>query len=241
MDRVIDFLKSEDADIVCLQEAGTEGVDLSPSKINIFEEVMRALGYEGEFVSIMGSRNSDGFWNIGQATYSRLRMTNVKKSFYHLQEYKEYEDWWKNRFKWPRAVLITEFDIGGVGLVVGNTHMPVTPKATITKYQLEAARRLRKLMDQFGSYILSGDMNTPYGTKTHEILSRGLVDVTDPKQSTLHPTIHKVGHLGYHADYVFYKGKRIKHISTKIPVVDASDHLPIVCEFELGKHTEKTG
>jgi endonuclease/exonuclease/phosphatase (EEP) superfamily protein YafD len=73
-------------------------------------------------------------------------------------------------------------------------------------------------------------MNTPYGNENYRLLTAGLTDVSGT-EPTLHPTFHKVGKNGYHVDYVFLKGEKLDALETRIPVVDASDHLPVVVEL----------
>jgi endonuclease/exonuclease/phosphatase (EEP) superfamily protein YafD len=71
-------------------------------------------------------------------------------------------------------------------------------------------------------------MNTPFNTETYQILAVGLNDVSKPDLPTLHPTIHPAGHMRYHVDYVFLKGKKLVAEKSEVPVVDGSDHLPVI-------------
>jgi endonuclease/exonuclease/phosphatase family metal-dependent hydrolase len=236
LDEVVEFLIQEDADVLCLQEMGTTGQGLAEDpKIDIHEEIVERVGVQGKYQRMFWGDNGWGKYDMGVSILTRLPVVDWKKFYYEGQQADSVLDIvGKDRYDIPRVLMGAKLLINGLDKWFFTTHFTLSPEAKVTEHQLANAKKVRSFLKDCGEFVLCGDMNTPYGTETYRVLSEGLVDVTEPKQATLHPTMHKVGHLGYHVDYVFFKGSSIKHLSTKIPLVDASDHLPIVCEFEIG-------
>ena len=51
---------------------------------------------------------------------------------------------------------------------------------------------------------------------------------------TIHPTIHRAGEKELAVDFVFHKGEGFEVVDSRVPLVDISDHLPVVVEYEVG-------
>ena len=231
LERVIEFLKSEQADILCLQEMATTGKNLMPANINIFSTIQTALGMPGIFEEAFACQTQEGTWNCGQATFatstSEHSIINFETGDSVVQDIE------KSRYNLNRNSLLTTHEVDGCKFNIANTHFTLTPLASVTDHQKVAARALHQHLNSLSDLFLIGDMNTVAGNETYDIFSQGFTDVTDPKLPTLHPTIHRVGYKGHHVDYIMYRGSRLKHLKTSIPVIDASDHLPVIAEFEI--------
>lgn len=231
LEKVIDFLQREQADIICLQEVATSGQSLKPKQINIFQQLKHALQLKGVFEPAFACKSSKGEWNLGQATFASS-LTAHKTIVYETGDV-IVKDIVASQYSVARNVLITTHTLGSYTFKVANTHFTITPNATITPKQLKAAEQLRDSLVNETELILAGDMNSLPGKAAYQLYSSNFTDVTDPKTPTLHPTIHKVGHLGFHVDYIMYRGTGINHLKTEIPIIDASDHLPVIAEFNL--------
>lgn len=224
LDKVIDFLRGEAADVICLQEATAE----------VFESLERALKLGGRYKRMFRGDEGEGEYELGNAVLTKFEMLETNEFNYEREMTEEIlrgadED----RYNLPRLMLGQGLKVGSAGLWVFNTHHTITPNGEVTEHQLTATRQLKDFLKKYDRYILCGDMNTPYGNENYKLLSQGLSDWSGPPTPTLHPTIHKVGFKGYHVDYVFAKGQGMKHLATRIPVVAASDHLPVVVELEI--------
>lgn len=231
IDRVIDFLHQEEPDIICLQEVGTTGQSLMPKDINLFDQLQDSLGLPAVFEEAFICRNDTGEWNMGQATFAKS-MTGHELINYEAGE-TIVEDINKSRYRVNRNALVTTHLIDDYQFKIANTHFTLTPEASVTEQQKVAAHHLSDALAGEPDIMLVGDMNTPSGNETYDIFTQGFTDVTDGQLPTLHPTIHRVGFKGHHVDYILYRGTRLRHCSAHIPVVDASDHLPIIAEFEI--------
>ena len=236
LDGVVEFLKQEPADIVCLQEVGTQGRGLAADETtNIYEFLAQALGMKGEYRRMLWGDIGKGQFDLGVAIFSRLPMgQTVDFRYERTKDIDEIlEPALRDRFFLPRVLLGVELTLGQRKLWVMTTHMTITSDAGESNRQKESIIEVKGFLKNYEEYILCGDMNIPYGTETYRLLADGLADISNPKEPTLHPTVHKVGEMGYHVDYVFLKSETIKPILTRIPVIEASDHLPVVVELEV--------
>src|SRR5882724_6222444 len=127
---IIDFLASQQADILTLQE-----VDINAKRtrqLNIAEEIARKLGmnyaFGREFEELtQGSRTSPAFH--GQATLSRWRLRNPR-----VIRFRSQSGFWRPRWLLPRTepfqerlggriALVTEVEMAGRALSVYNLHL----------------------------------------------------------------------------------------------------------------------
>src|SRR5258708_35451981 len=127
---IIDFLGSQNADLLILQE-----VDLNARRtrrLNIAEEIARRLGmnyvFGREFEELtQGSRTSPAYH--GQATLSRWRLANPR-----VIRFRRQSNFWRPRWFLPnkepfqeriggRIALGTEIEGGGRGLTIYNVHL----------------------------------------------------------------------------------------------------------------------
>jgi endonuclease/exonuclease/phosphatase family metal-dependent hydrolase len=230
LDKVIEFLRAEKPDVACLQEVSTKGKGLMASDDNILSDLQEALDMNAVYTPIFGRKQAGGMYEIGDAILSPHGLYASAVTPY-AGEYKIFEEEDDFRYVWPSAVL--KASVESLDLTIATTHLPVTPKATVTKRQLTAAKEVKEIVENYEEMILCGDMNTPYQSETYQVLSEGLTDVSNSTEPTLHPTIHPVGYMGYHVDYIFYQNPRLTHLSTRVPIVDGSDHLPVVAEFQI--------
>src|ERR1700686_1377824 len=110
---IIDFLGSQNADLLILQE-----VDLNArrtGRLNIAEEIARRIGmnyvFGCEFEELtQGSRTSPAYH--GQATLSRWRLANPR-----VIRFRRQSDFWRPRWFLPRTDLFQERNGGRIALV----------------------------------------------------------------------------------------------------------------------------
>lgn len=230
LEKVIDCLRCEKADIVCLQEVATCGRAFTVSKENILTKIQEALGMDAVYAPMYTIETPKGEFDAGVAILSKQKIIGSTIIPYAggFRKFQLAEKW---RYGWPSVVLMAKIE--SLGVMVATTHLPVTHKTKVTQRQLAAAREVKAGLENQEELILCGDMNTLPGSGTYRILSEGLIDVSNLTAPTLHNTIHVVGKKNYHVDYVFYKGTKIRPLSTRILNVDGSDHLPIEVRWEV--------
>jgi len=238
LEKVIDFLQQEKADIICLQEVARVGQKQRAvvPQVDLFNQIKTGLGMDGTYQRMCWGTVGRGTFDIGMVVFSAHPMMELTTYRYEREETGEVLEvdlGGKDQYSIPRVLLGVKISAEQRNFWVFNAHHTITPNGGVTEHQLKATRVVKEYLNEYDEYILCGDMNTPYGNKNYDLLSEGLTDLSNPTEPTLHPTIHRVGHKGFHVDYVFAKGDKIKHIKTRIPMIDASDHLPVVVELEL--------
>ncbi|HUA83340.1 MAG TPA: endonuclease/exonuclease/phosphatase family protein [Bryobacteraceae bacterium] len=162
---IIDFLDSQRADLITLQEA-----DLHAKRthyLNIAEQIARKLEmnyvFGREFQELtQGSRISPAFH--GQATLSRWRLREER-----IIRFRRQSDFWRPRWYLPetkpfqerlggRIALVTEVDAVGRSLIVYNVHLESRGNETLRIAQL--AETLNDARDHAATALLvAGDLN----------------------------------------------------------------------------------
>jgi endonuclease/exonuclease/phosphatase family metal-dependent hydrolase len=233
---LVEFFQTHKADVYCLQEVSVQGVAFDASQqINLFKEIETVIGVKGDYERMFWGNEKLGKYDMGVAIFSRFPVLE-RVTFTYEREVTEtvmVADG-DDRYNLPRKLLGNKLDLpGGRQLWVMTTHFTITPEATVTDWQLRSVDQLQGFLKDYPEFILTGDMNTPYGNETYRRLTEIMEDVSPHDRPTLHPTIHPVGQLNLHVDYVFLKGEKLKAEKREVLMVSASDHLPVVVDLEV--------
>lgn len=131
---IIDFLKTSDADIICLQEVN-ESAKVGFQVSSLKEE----LGMNSHFGANVVNLNS----NYGLVTYSKYKI--IRQNHVYLSSSKE-----------QRGILHTVIDIKGKKVNIINVHL-----GTDKDEQSEQLKELQEFIDNLGNepYIIAGDFN----------------------------------------------------------------------------------
>jgi endonuclease/exonuclease/phosphatase family metal-dependent hydrolase len=233
LDRVVEFLKKEDFDVIQFQEvaAGKE----SYTGRNCFEEVKNQLGYQGEMAVCWGRINDKGSY-AGNATFFKKSLGREKKEIVVLKEYEEIEGLKSIPMEdIPRSVLSLLID----GVYFINAHLAWGPTPKDADYKLA---QNKKLFDYIKSldrpFVLSGDFNL---TPDSQVVGwfNSLADNLIAKNNvlnTLNPRTHRVTHLfppGLAVDYIFAHKSLKTNNFRLIDTPDLSDHLGLSLEIEI--------
>jgi endonuclease/exonuclease/phosphatase family metal-dependent hydrolase len=163
---IIDFLESQNADLLILQE-----VDLNARRtrrLNVVEEIARRLGmnyvFGREFEELtQGSRTSPAYH--GQATLSRCRLANPR-----VIRFRRQSGLWRPRWFLPRTepfqerlggriALVTEIEGAGRGLAVYNMHLESRGNNDLRLAQLEEVLHDAAKYAPQSPTLLAGDLN----------------------------------------------------------------------------------
>lgn len=134
----------------------------------------------------------------------------------------------------PRGALWSEIDVGGTILNVINTHLGLVPR----EQRLQAAALAGKdwLEAALGPTILTGDFNATSLTRPYQVLARRLADAQ--RLLGKRPTV-KTFPSSFPAIRIdhFFVSPHIRPTSVAAPFSPlarmASDHLPLVLDFEI--------
>jgi len=248
--KIIDFLKTENADIVCLQEvAKHEENSVLPlfkakSKIdktlkhiypfNFFGDVFESRGYNAT-----GRVEMDFGGLIKQGNYilSKLPLIEANNIFYYMH-YRHMYDW----TKWldedtgrPLQQVIIDLE-QAKKLQVINLHGIWTRDKKGDRRTIKQSQSIVKIASKYINLptIVLGDINLLPNTKSITILNQNFTNLIEKYNiKTSRPDFEDSIDKGNNVvDYVFVNNKvQVKNFN--IPSTEISDHLPLVLDFNI--------
>jgi len=239
---VANYLKNQNAEIICLQEVVRP---LEDGVVSIFrsEEVIRkALKkdypyyfFAPEWVADIHyepdgkpDRIFGGMAEQGKMILSKYPITHGYNYFYHKNyEFdRERKDFYLGNDH-GRALQVCEINIDGKIIQVGNVHGVYTSdKKDTEKSLLQSSFIIEKLKEKKIPTILLGDFNLLPSTKSMEIIGKNYKNINEMfKVSSTRPD-------GKLIDYIF-TNKEFLVKSLKAEKTDISDHYPLIAELEL--------
>jgi endonuclease/exonuclease/phosphatase family metal-dependent hydrolase len=239
---ITDFLASQQADLVTLQE-----VDLNARRthrLNIAEELARKLGlnyvFGREFEELtQGSRKSPAYH--GQTTLSRWRLKNAR-----IIRFRSQSGFWRPRWFLPRTepfqerlggriALVTEVEVPGTAFAVYNLHLESRGNNSLRLSQLKEV--LEDAAGQNGSRVptlLAGDLNFDVSEGPTPVLIQAMGFRSVFEEARLDTTrAHKLFGGPRAIDWAFVSGPveaAQGEVHTKI---NASDHYPMSFTLRL--------
>jgi len=224
-DRIVEILRHHDADLALLQE-----VDCGAPRsrlLNLAAWLARQLGYDHHALGLNVYLKTGRYGNATLSRYPISRQRNIDLTI--------------GRAK-PRGAQHTRLELSDRGarlrLDVFNVHLSLTARVRRQQMtRLFAADDLRRLTPT-DPCLVAGDMNDWRGTLgRHFFAPAGFACATlqrsgRPRAIPTYPSFAPTGSL----DRIFFRGPlRLLHVlRSRLPIARlASDHLPIVAEFEL--------
>jgi len=138
-----------------------------------------------------------------------------------------------------RSYVETVLKVDGQELTVGTAHLAFRPTMRTSKAKRFSVNRLiKEVTEVSGRYVLAGDFNaTPNSWTVNTVKSKLKHAGPALAQKTWTQVPLSFGGrlfdtINWRLDYVFYKGA-IKPLQSEILRPKASDHLPILTEFEI--------
>ncbi len=236
LDRVIDFIKSEDIDIVNLQEV-TGGI-LGSKNHQCFETIQKATGYKGELVKCWAIKNQTDTY-FGNATFFKKEFELIKKDILWLKPYEEVEYSENLSYdKLPRTGLFLLIKREDKEFWVINTHLIRGENDQDTPLKLEYGKKLFDAVKKIDKpFILSGDFNVSSNSQIISWFNTLGINLTTKYNitNTLNPNIHiakKLFPKGLAVDYIFV-GNSLKVNRFERIDKDLSDHLGLLAEIEI--------
>jgi endonuclease/exonuclease/phosphatase family metal-dependent hydrolase len=232
---IIDFLASQNADLLILQE-----VDLNARRtrrLNIAEEIARRLqmnyvfGREFEELT-QGSKTSPAYH--GQATLSRWPLTNPR-----LIRFSHQSRFWRPRWYLPNAEPFQERIGGRIALVTGieryrrsltvyNLHLESRGKSDLRLAQLEEVLQDAAKYSRKSPTLVAGDLNFDASRvirtgAAHDLGFRSALDLPSPHTTPARGLFVR----GHSIDWAFISGPVGAEEGLVHTAVDASDHYPL--------------
>jgi endonuclease/exonuclease/phosphatase family metal-dependent hydrolase len=214
----VDFLQSNKADIIGLQE-----VRINDKKYDIIEK-LEALGYKHFFAETEQVWEGEKYQH-GPAIFTTLPILHAEKI--QLAPVGDNE----------RAAAYTQVDVEGMPLHVFNTHLVHTHQ----KESREQKAQVDILVNRFpvSRVIAMGDFNATPESAAVQKMSKVLVDSDPLRQPTWSVYPEGCGkckpqNIDTKLDYIFVS-KDLKTNSFEVGLSSGSDHLPILVNVEVPK------
>ncbi len=229
---IVKFLKSHQADIICLQELTVD----NPDQIikNTPPYVAEQLGYN-YFYKELPIESTDGQKiMLANGIYSRFPIT--KSRFVWINEPLDTTYGYGNEY---RAYVEAMLNIKGQTIRVATVHMSYTHRFEITPNKKQETDRLvKELVKNKEKFIFTGDLNATPDSYTIKSISK-ILESAGPdfskKSWATKPFSYKgfeESELNWRLDYVFAT-KDLKPVSAEVLQTEYSDHLPVFVSLEL--------
>lgn len=244
-DRIIDFLLTQNADIVCLQEVANhkeESVhDTFKSKYLLDKALKDKYPYQhfSPLWQAPGYSKIDfgGYIEQGNYLLSKHKIEKSSTKFFH-KSYIKTDNWTSMNFRTEdhgRAIQIVEIVLKEKTIRIMNIH------GIWTKDKIDDKRTIAQsefILEQINKKniptILAGDFNLLPSSESIKILTKKMKNlIVDSKYTSTRPDFDDELEIGGNiVDYIFINSEII---CKKFEVLDIniSDHRPLVLEFEI--------
>lgn len=227
LEGVGNFLVSQDADVICLQEVerGYDGglqIDPPPH----YEKLRSMLPtYDSVFGYPLKNTLEIPF-GLGLAIFSRTRLSNFLRTDLPPAPV-EFEFAGKIRHASSRLLISVETTIDGTPLSILNTHLQAFFMINSSSNEHSAQRdivetALRKVP---GPAILAGDMNSAPGETLVEQFGRAGFEAVQTSEPTWRRRPYVVDHI--------FHNTRLNCLDRRVVHTDVSDHHALVADFEF--------
>lgn len=233
---VLNFLKNEKADVVCIQE-------LLEEEFQFYKKKLSFMGVYQPFDYVSTHINSKLTYDIpsglkGKRHGVAIFAKNINKSesiFYEGKEeniLKPFDDYISDEKVQKNKVLIWAEvkNDDGIPFKFITTQLPVTHEGEVTQYQLNVISSMLSQLEGLGEFILSGDMNSPRGHQSFSLIANKYKDNIPLKYKTsIDQNLHRVKGIQFMVDGLFttpaYKALNVR-LQDGI-----SDHMAIIADI----------
>ena len=225
LDKAVNFLKREKADVVCLQEVFQRDVPLLEQSLEMYGEYAPSMLVREENDSRLSPRGSWGLLFL-----SRDRPVEINRYYYvgsedDLPVYANDDPNSNNRILLVGKVIRT-----GQDFTIATTHFTWSDKGQVTEEQrMDLFALFNAFTEKYiTECVFCGDFNAPRGGEIFSEISKRFKDnIPADILTTLDPDLHKFKNLQWVVDGFF---STPKYIISDVRVVDGvSDHKAIVC------------
>lgn len=225
---VLDFLKKEQPDVVCIQELLEEEVALFEKELGL-KVAHQSFSYwrSEKYPTVRGKKQGIAIFakniiDAGSVFYFG-KEENILKSF---DEYISDESFLKNRaFVWVETK-----DKDGKIYKFITTQISVTKEGEPTPEQLAEIDCLLKELDKCGEFVLCGDMNSPRGKESFSCFAKKYKDnIPLEYKTSIDQNLHRVKGIQFVVDVLFTTPN---YLASNVKLIDGvSDHMAVVAEI----------
>jgi endonuclease/exonuclease/phosphatase (EEP) superfamily protein YafD len=197
LDRVLPFLKSEQWDVLLVNE-------LLATDVPKFEDELQEDCF---YVPMMRFHRPGWVTPLGHGVFSRVPVVCRDEQYAGpLGEITDFiEGTTEERFKTQKNFLIVvAANKDGVSYKLGLTHFPWTPDGEADNIQRACAKTLLETIEREGEMTVFGDFNAPRGKEIFSMFSEKLKDnIPAHYETSVDENLHRAGKLTYMVDGCF--------------------------------------
>ena len=229
--RLADFLKEEDADVLCLQEASSYDKATETGMLLPVEKIKQIAGFKHIAFAPMHRMNfMSGKITFGNAILSKVPLSEEHVIYTNLQ-YKDDFDFEKDDFN-VRNLLHCQIKVDREIVHILTHHGHHIPHHK--NGNKETMRQMQEISDYIstlnGPIILTGDFNLAPRSKSIGIIEKKLTNLSTLNK--LKTTRNILTNKSEVCDYIFVNGavKVSKFVASDAVV---SDHMALIMEFDI--------
>ncbi|GAC1501269.1 MAG: hypothetical protein NVS1B10_05390 [Candidatus Saccharimonadales bacterium] len=233
--QIVDFLKRQDSDIVCLQEVYSSNNVNLPNRFRTYQ-ALQSLGYRySNFAEAYKAKTSYGAIAQGNAIFSKHNISSFSQDYLVEPKLDIYDPLSEKDSEYPRVLQFVKVKNNDVEYNIFNFHgicdkrgsYPSTERQKMTDIIIGKIKNLENV-------ILVGDTNAQSDNPVIAKIEQYLTSVFGHQLKSTFNMRHKTD-LGYaeaNVDQIFIS-KNFKVISKSCPDDDLSDHKPLVVVIDL--------
>lgn len=234
-DKIVKFLKNEDADIVTLQEV------FSGNRENLARRFKTVIEFKQFFKNYKFVFSADQFQVIGldkidrgNLVFSKLKILSHKTYFYNAPYGEVNEKTTKDFSNNPRNLQYVQIQQNESVINLYNTHGVWGFDNSDTNRRLHMAKFIIDKVKNKKNVILCGDFNVDWKSKTISIIEKRLINVfKNELKTSFNLTIKKRGKFKSSVVDMIFISKDFKVVNRNCPKIDISDHLPLIVKLKL--------
>lgn len=240
MDRLVEFLRAEQPDVVTMQEvSGGDQNFWSDHTLDIFAYLKMELGLVGVCAPAHNISGRPDFY-FGNAVL--IRGSVLDHAVLWLRPYREYLgpiNYIQEGPTLPRNAVDVVTTVAGVPVHIVSTHGAWTEEPVDTPEKIRQAKALAHYLESLDApFVLGGDFNMPPGSAVVSAIDAVAKNAVSGSaiQNTLNLRTHRAAtklSSGLLVDFI-YTSPHFKVVSIDTPQVDVSDHLPVRAVLTMG-------
>lgn len=234
-DKLLLFLKQQDADILVLQEVYNGKDSALQQRFRSFDIFRRELGFQHAIFAPIAEDISSGVnQDVGNATYTKFPIKLHNTSWFDLP-YGPFNLANSTDFtKYPSGLLHTAIQIDNTTIDVFNVHGIWGFDGKDNKRRLKMGKTIIEKIKDKKNVVLAGDFNVTPNTETIKNIEKYLDNVfKDEFVSTFN--MRYKDNPGYATEVVdmIFVSPLIEVVKQYCPDDDVSDHKPLVVELNI--------
>lgn len=232
-DSLVKFIDKENPDILAIQEA-YNGKGNLPKNLKTVEEFKKKFNFKyfsfaPAYLHVAQGKEVP----TGNAIFSKFPITAANVTFIYGYFREESLNMRKNWDAIPRNLQHAEIKIGGKILNVFNTQGIWGENDKDNQKRFKMVRIILDNIKNKENVVLCGDFNVDANTKSIRNIEKYLLNIFKERTSSFNLKRKKEGGFNKSVVDFIFLSKDIKAVKSFVPMVDVSDHMPLVAVLRV--------